>query len=177
MHTKYVVRLSEEERSVCQGIHKTLKGSSQRLRRAQLLRKADAEEAGGRTSRVPRPAIAVCKPLSVSANVWSLQALSWLWTASNARSRPRLASLMARPQPSGSPCDWGSRRWGTDTGHCPCSPTQCLSDHRIGDLSVLQTDIAAWSDKTHNKQRGVDWQFRIENARVKRKRLYHKIQA
>jgi len=46
MNKKYVVRLSEEERSVCQGIIKTLKGSSQRFRRAQILLKADADGAG-----------------------------------------------------------------------------------------------------------------------------------
>jgi len=58
-----------------------------------------------------------------------------------------------------------------------CFTSQCLSDRRIGALPVLQTDIAAWSDKTHSKQRGVDWPFRIENARVKLKRLYPKIKA
>ena len=46
MNKQYVVRLSEEERRVCQGIIKTLKGSSQTFRRAQILRKADAEGAG-----------------------------------------------------------------------------------------------------------------------------------
>jgi len=46
MNKKYVVRLSEEERMVCQGIIKTLKGSSQKLRRAQILLKADADGAG-----------------------------------------------------------------------------------------------------------------------------------
>ena len=46
MHKKYVVRLSEEERMVCQGIIKHLKGSSQQLRRAQILLKADADGAG-----------------------------------------------------------------------------------------------------------------------------------
>ena len=46
MHKKYVVRLSEEERRVCQGIIKTLKGSSQQFRRAQILLKADAEGSG-----------------------------------------------------------------------------------------------------------------------------------
>jgi hypothetical protein len=48
---------------------------------------------------------------------------------------------------------------------------------RIGELTELQTEIATWSDKTNAKQRGVDWQFRIENARVKLKRLYPKIKA
>ena len=58
-----------------------------------------------------------------------------------------------------------------------CLTSQCLSDRRIGELTELQTEIAAWSEKTNAKQRGVDWQFRIENARVKLKRLYPKIKA
>ena len=58
-----------------------------------------------------------------------------------------------------------------------CLTSQCLSDRRIGELTELQTEIATWSDKTNAKQRGVDWQFRIENARVKLKRLYPKIKA
>ena len=53
--------------------------------------------------------------------------------------------------------------------------SQCLSDRRIDELTKMQAEIAAWSDKTNAKQRGVDWQFRIENARVKLKRLYPKI--
>ena len=37
------------------------------------------------------------------------------------------------------------------------------------------THIPVWSDKTNAKQRGVDWHFRIQDARVKLKRLYPKI--
>ena len=43
MIKKYIVRLSDEERAVGQDIIKTLKGSSQRFRRAQILLKADAD--------------------------------------------------------------------------------------------------------------------------------------
>jgi len=46
MNKKYVVRLSDEERQVCQDIIKNLKGSSQRFRRAQILLKADADGPG-----------------------------------------------------------------------------------------------------------------------------------
>jgi len=49
---------------------------------------------------------------------------------------------------------------------------QFLGDRRIGELAELESEIAAWSDKTNAKQRGVEWQFKIENARVKLKRLY-----
>ena len=43
MNKKFIVRLSDEERSVCQEIVKKLKGSSQKARRAQILLKADAD--------------------------------------------------------------------------------------------------------------------------------------
>jgi len=58
-----------------------------------------------------------------------------------------------------------------------CLTSQCLSGRRIGELTELRGEIGVWSDKTNAKQRGVDWQFRIENARVKLKRLYPKIKA
>jgi hypothetical protein len=37
------VRLSDEERRICQEVIKKLKGSSQKARRAQILLKADAD--------------------------------------------------------------------------------------------------------------------------------------
>ena len=43
MNKKFIVRLSDEERAVCREIIKKLKGSSQKVRRAQILLKADAD--------------------------------------------------------------------------------------------------------------------------------------
>lgn len=43
MNKKYIVRLSEEERASCQTVIKKLKGSSQKVRRAHLLLKSDAD--------------------------------------------------------------------------------------------------------------------------------------
>lgn len=56
-----------------------------------------------------------------------------------------------------------------------CMTSQCLKDRRIGDLVTLQSEIAAWSNRVNEKQRAVDWQFTIDKARVKLKRLYPKI--
>ena len=53
--------------------------------------------------------------------------------------------------------------------------SQCLQGRRIGELDELQSEIATWSVKTNAKQRGVDWQFKIDDARRKLKRLYPKI--
>lgn len=52
---------------------------------------------------------------------------------------------------------------------------QCLSGRRIGELDELNAEISAWSDHTNHKQRGVDWQFQIDEARTKLARLYPQI--
>jgi len=43
MYKKYVVRLSDEERQICQEVVKKLQGSSQKVRRAHILLQADAD--------------------------------------------------------------------------------------------------------------------------------------
>jgi hypothetical protein len=43
MNKKYVVRLTDEERGLCQAIVKKLKGTSEKVRRAHILLKADAD--------------------------------------------------------------------------------------------------------------------------------------
>ena len=43
MEKKYIVRLTDEERGVLKGVVKKLKGTSQKVRRAQILLKADAD--------------------------------------------------------------------------------------------------------------------------------------
>jgi hypothetical protein len=43
MYKKYIVRLSEQERQSCLEVVKKLKGTSQKVRRAQILIKADAD--------------------------------------------------------------------------------------------------------------------------------------
>jgi Homeodomain-like domain len=52
MYKKYIVRLSEEERQVCQDIVKKLKGSSEKVRRAQILLKADADGSNWTDARI-----------------------------------------------------------------------------------------------------------------------------
>jgi len=56
-----------------------------------------------------------------------------------------------------------------------CLTSQCLAGRRIGDLDLLPSEIATWSEKTNTKQRGVDWHFQLDDARIKLKKLYPKI--
>lgn len=52
---------------------------------------------------------------------------------------------------------------------------QCLKDERMQDLEKLSEAVGAWSIASNDKQRGVDWQFTIDDARVKLKSLYPQI--
>jgi hypothetical protein len=52
---------------------------------------------------------------------------------------------------------------------------QCLSGRRFESIGSLQTEIQHWSDHSNQKQRGVDWQFKVQDARKKLKSLYPKI--
>jgi hypothetical protein len=50
---------------------------------------------------------------------------------------------------------------------------QCLA-RRIGDIETLRSEISAWSIDVNNKQRGVDWQMKVDDARTKLKSVYPK---
>ncbi len=52
MQKKYIVRLTEEERHELREVIKKLKGSSQKVRRAQILLKADAEKSNWTDERI-----------------------------------------------------------------------------------------------------------------------------
>lgn len=51
---------------------------------------------------------------------------------------------------------------------------QCLK-RRISDLATLQREIATWAKDVNTTQRGVDWQMKIDDARIKFKSVYPKI--
>ena len=52
MQKKYIVRLSDEERGVLKEVIGKLQGSSQKVRRAQILLKADADGPGWTDNRI-----------------------------------------------------------------------------------------------------------------------------
>lgn len=52
---------------------------------------------------------------------------------------------------------------------------QCLRGRRLGDIERLREEAAAWEAFTNDQQRGVDWQFKIADARAKLCALYPKI--
>lgn len=43
---------------------------------------------------------------------------------------------------------------------------------RISDADILKNQVIAWAARRNDAQRGVDWQFTVDDARIKLKRLY-----
>jgi len=48
---------------------------------------------------------------------------------------------------------------------------QCLKGRRLGEIDLLRSETTAWHQASNDKQRGVDWHFKIDNARHKLKSL------
>ena len=49
---------------------------------------------------------------------------------------------------------------------------QCLDHKRIPSIEILCAELTAWYTNRNSAQRGVDWQFTTQDARVKLKHLY-----
>ncbi len=52
---------------------------------------------------------------------------------------------------------------------------QCLKDRKMNSIGMLRKETSAWATNSNKKQRGVDWQFKVSNARQKLRALYPKI--
>ena len=52
---------------------------------------------------------------------------------------------------------------------------QCVTGRRFGTVDTLREETAAWSCDANRAQRGVDWQMKIDDARLKLKSVYPKI--
>lgn len=52
---------------------------------------------------------------------------------------------------------------------------QCLDGRRIGSIELLRRETVAWAKAGNAKQRSVDWQFTVGDARTKLKSLYPNI--
>ena len=49
---------------------------------------------------------------------------------------------------------------------------QCLKDRKMINIGMLKKETSAWATNSNEKQRGVNWQFKVEDARCKLHSLY-----
>lgn len=53
---------------------------------------------------------------------------------------------------------------------------QCIAGRRFATVEELRRETTAWHDHSNTRQRGVDWQFKVDDARVKLKSVYPKLE-
>lgn len=53
---------------------------------------------------------------------------------------------------------------------------QCVIGRRFATVEELREETAAWHDHSNARQRGVDWQFKTDDARVQLKSVYPKLE-
>lgn len=51
---------------------------------------------------------------------------------------------------------------------------QCVHGRRFGTIEFLREETAAWQQHSNDQQRGVDWQFKVDDVRIKLKSVYPK---
>ena len=49
---------------------------------------------------------------------------------------------------------------------------ECLGNRRIDKLEDLNKELSSWQSDRNKNQKGVDWQFTVEDARIKLKHVY-----
>jgi len=52
---------------------------------------------------------------------------------------------------------------------------RCVSGRRFGDIETLASETQAWSNDVNSTQRGVHWQMRIYDARIKLRSIYPRL--
>jgi hypothetical protein len=52
---------------------------------------------------------------------------------------------------------------------------QCVNGRRFSDAQTLRRETSAWSSDINSRQKGVDWQMKIDDARTKLASVYPKI--
>lgn len=53
---------------------------------------------------------------------------------------------------------------------------QCVTGRRFATVEKIRAETTAWHEHSNARQRGVDWQFTINDARAKLKSVYPKLQ-
>ena len=53
---------------------------------------------------------------------------------------------------------------------------QCVTGRRFATIENLREETTAWQEHSNARQRNVDWQFQVDDARIKLKSIYPKLE-
>jgi len=79
------------------------------------------------------------------------------------------------PRPRRASRPW-QQRLAPVRGRLAHRPRQCVTDRRFATVEELRTQTTAWHEQRNARQRMVDWQFKVDDARVKLKSIYPKLE-
>ena len=122
MNKKFIVRLTDEERAVCQEIIKKLKGSSQKFRRAQILLKADADGPGWSDVKIAEAFNCRVQTIENLRKRLVLEGFELALDGKTRQEPPTPCKLDGEAEAKLIAMRLGSRQQATDTGRCSCSP-------------------------------------------------------
>ena len=98
MNKKYVVRLTDEEQAICEATIKTETGKSEKLRRATILLKADADGPAWNDTKISEAVGCRRQTVENVRQAFVLEGFEGAWFARNGRHRRRRSCSMARPK-------------------------------------------------------------------------------
>ncbi len=99
-------------------------------------------------------------------NTHSLGAFYETFEPSHARSLARRLEIIPTPK-HGSWLDIAENELSALTA-------QCVKGRRFATIEELREEVIAWATSCNDKQKGVDWQFTTQDARVKLESIYPK---
>ena len=121
MHKKHIVRLTNEERETLRSVVRKLKGSSQKVRRAQVLLKADAGGPNWTDTRIAEAFDCRTKTVENIRQRLVLDGFEVLLNGKKRESPPRAKKLDGEQErPSSSRCGWAAPPGASPTGRFGC---------------------------------------------------------
>ncbi|NJN93291.1 MAG: helix-turn-helix domain-containing protein [Anaerolineales bacterium] len=100
MKKKYIVRLSDEERDECAQVIKKQKGSASKVRRAQMLLKADADGPGWTDAKIAEAFNCRTRTVEKLRERLVVDGFELTLQGKNGRRRPPRPNLMGRGKPN-----------------------------------------------------------------------------
>ena len=98
MNKKYIVRLTDEERAICEATVKKETGKSEKLRRATILLKADADGPAWDDAKISEAVGCRTRTVENVRQAYVLEGFEGRWFARNGRRRRRRNCSTAWPR-------------------------------------------------------------------------------
>jgi biotin operon repressor len=133
MQKKYIVRLTAAECEELLEVVKRLKGSSQQVRRAQMLLKADADGPAWSDQRIADAFGCRRQTVEKVRERFVMEGFEVTLRGKRPAEPPRKPVLNGSSRPRSSPCVWDRLRRASRTGHCGSwrtKPWSCKSSRR-----------------------------------------------